>query len=263
MSGGDPGVAFGPVPDAEGRFSWANGSRLYYANLAANFSTLRSEQVFMGFEAVAVSRIDAPASTGLTPAIISDQANWLDPVIVTRQNAVLFSDKEQVWADNAASSPFFGNVYVCDASFRSLSRGAANPHPVTVSVSSDGGNTWRTRQVTPAPANAEQGFRQGCTVRTDSHGVVYVFDTHFAVGTPGLGAHTMIKSFDGVHLAVVDPGVGSDRRARVHSAHGSRSRSSSRSVGNGHHHGGAGAGSGHLRNERCLLQGRYGHRTLC
>ena len=199
VSGGDPGVAFGPVPDAEGRFSWANGSRLYYANLAANFSTLRSEQVFMGFEAVAVSRIDAPASTGLTPAIISDQANWLDPVIVTRQNAVLFSDKEQVWADNAASSPFFGNVYVCDASFRSLSRGAANPHPVTVSVSSDGGNTWRTRQVTPAPANAEQGFRQGCTARTDSHGVVYVFDTHFAVGTPGLGAHTMIKSFDGGH----------------------------------------------------------------
>src|SRR5205823_15007525 len=100
-----------------------------------------------------------------------DKNAWMPPVIVARQSSTTFSDKEQIWADNAASSPFFGNVYVCAASFRSLSRGFASPQPLIVAVSTDGGDTWSQKQVTPAsntPFNPVQGFgRSGRTVRTD------------------------------------------------------------------------------------------------
>jgi hypothetical protein len=199
VSDGDPAVAFGPVPDANGHFSWANGSRLYYANLTSNFSFIRSEAAFKGFEAVAVSRIDGPASTGLTRRIVANQANWKDPVIVTKQNATLFSDKEQVWADNAESSPFFGNVYVCSAGFRSQEKGNALPVPILVATSTDGGETWTTKQVSSAATNFQHGSRSGCSVRTDSRGVVYVFYAHFQIGTPGFGTHELVKSVDGGH----------------------------------------------------------------
>ena len=127
------------------------------------------------------------------------QANWSRPSLVAARTAATAGlDKEQVWADNAASSPFFGHVYVCYTDFHSLSQGAAFPLFPHVATSSDGGVTWTDRVVAPPVANAVHGYGQGCTVRTDSHGVAYAFFTHFAVGTtPGSGTHTMVKSFDG------------------------------------------------------------------
>ncbi len=196
VSDGDPALAFGPKPDSSGHFSWSNGSRLYYANLT---SALPGAAPFKGFEAIAVSRTDdvATAATGGT----AGKNAWMPPVIVTKQSSTTFSDKDQLWADNAASSPFFGNVYVCIASFRSLSGGNASPQPLLVATSTDGGATWTQKQVTSAsnnPFNTKQGFgRSGCTVRTDSHGVAYVLANQFAVGQPGQGSHILLKSSNG------------------------------------------------------------------
>jgi hypothetical protein len=195
---GDPALAFGPGPDASGHFSWSNGSRLYYANLTSNLGT-KLDETFKGFEAIAVSRTD-----DLEAAAKGNNNAWKSPVLVSKQSSTTFSDKEQIWADNAASSPFFGNVYLCWASFRSQEKGLGGmvvPQPLVVATSTDGGTTWTQKQVTSAsnnPFNTKQGFgRSGCTVRTDSHGVVYVFANQFAVGTPGNTSHIMLKSFDG------------------------------------------------------------------
>jgi hypothetical protein len=189
VSDGDPALAWGPRP-GPGGFSWSNGARLYYANLTSNHTAAGIES-FKGFEAIFVSRTDDVAS-----AAAGNNNAWRVPVRVSKQSSATFADKEQIWADNAESSPFFGNVYVCWANF--IGNGAA---PVRVARSSDGGATWAQKQVSPASNVAPSRWgRTGCTIRTDSDGVVYAFWELFQspfVFLPPHGKIQMIKSFDG------------------------------------------------------------------
>ena len=209
VSDGDPALAFGPRRGANGAFSWSNGSRLYYANLASNFSGSRTEGRIKGFEAIGVSRTDD------VHAAAAGNANaWKAPVIAAKNSATTFADKEQIWADNAASSPHFGSVYVCYAEFRSNSQGNALPTPLVVTTSTNGGDTWTKKQVGPAVNNGHKGLPDGCTVRTDSLGNVYVF----GLGKPtnnGPTGEVMYRSTDGgQHWArpmlvapAVEPGI--------------------------------------------------------
>jgi hypothetical protein len=213
IADGDPAVAFGPRLGSDGTFRWSNGSRLYYANLSSNFGATRDEAAFKGFEAIAVSRTDSIAA-----AAANDKSAWLPPVLVSKQTSqTIFSDKEQIWADNAQTSDFFGTVYVCWASFRGqeISPNAA-PAPLLVAVSHDGGDTWTQHQITAAANNGQRNPLDGCTIRTDSHGTAYVF----GVGTLSSQGHQafefMSKSTDGgtswskpVNVAgpVAQPGV--------------------------------------------------------
>jgi hypothetical protein len=188
VSDGDPALAFGPVP-VNGHFSWKNGVRLYYGNLVQNFP---GTHTFAGFEGVAVSRTD-----NIAAAMSGDASAWQAPVIVTRQNSALFSDKDAVWADNAASSPFFGRVYACNIAFRSQEISPkALPEPVMVDVSADGGSTWAQHQVSSATNNIATGGRQDCALRTASNGVVYLMYHNFNIS---LHSDTVVQqlSFDG------------------------------------------------------------------
>ncbi len=192
VSDGDPATAWGPKPNGAGGFTYANGARLYFANLTGNFLSARGGE-FKGFEAIAVSRTDNFAA-----AVAGNKAAWMPPVIATKQSSATFSDKEFIWADNAASSPFFGNVYVCFTQFRSV--GGA-PEPIVVARSTDGGDTWTQRQITPAANTGLGQGRQGCTVRTDSDGVVYAFFNSAApkkTDPPFFDAAQLLaRSFDG------------------------------------------------------------------
>ncbi len=190
VSDGDPVLAIGPILK-NGAFSWQSGVRVYYANLTSNFSTVRTDRGFKGYEAIAVSRLDDP-----TPDRVAVKNNWMPPTIVSsRTSSVTFSDKEQLWADNAATSRYFGNVHVAWVSFRSNGKRGA-PEPVFFSRSTNGGATWSAPKQLSAAADITYVGRQGTMIRTDSKGTVYVFWEGLDPTTK-TNVQFMTRSFDG------------------------------------------------------------------
>jgi hypothetical protein len=197
ISDGDPALGFGPLPGANGTFSWANGWRLYYANITSSLGP----SPLKGFEGVGVSRLD---SQNYARAKAGDNTAWKDPVIVTKQNSALFSDHEMIAVDDASPSPKFGNVYVCDAAFRGtaefIGKGNAAPEPIVVSYSSDGGDTWGHTQLSQSVNNGQIPGRQDCAVNTDSRGNVYVFWDGTDPRTTTLALFMTVSSDGGKHF---------------------------------------------------------------
>ena len=158
VSDGDPVIVFGPKLGADGTFTFANGARAYYANLAAYSTAARpgNQQA----ELIAVS--------------ISDDygASWFDPVVAAKSSGNVFNDKEDIWADRNPASPFFGRVYASYTEFRPPSETA---EPIVFVYSTDGGVTWSGQnQISQAYNNGTKGGRQGSVIRSGPNGEVYV-----------------------------------------------------------------------------------------
>jgi hypothetical protein len=197
ISDGDPAVGFGPLRGADGTFSWANGWRLYYANITSSLGP----SPLKGFEGVGVSRLD---STNYAAAQAGVNTAWHEPVIASKQNSALFSDHEMLAVDDASSSPLFGNVYVCDAAFRGtaefIGKGNAAPEPIVLNYSSDGGDTWGHSQLSQSVNNGQISGRQDCAVNTDSQGRVYVFWDGIDPKTRTLAIFMAVSSDGGKHF---------------------------------------------------------------
>lgn len=169
-SDGDAAVTFGPKPGPNG-FNWSNGVRTYFGSLAG------SPTFGPAKELLAVSYSDDCAD----PAAAT--CTWSPPVVATnKDNPVSFNDKIAIWADQTATSPHFGNVYVSWTLFignPTLNFGessAFSPEPIVIAHSTDGGLTYSPpEKLTSSANNGSVGGRQGSTIRTAPDGTVYVF----------------------------------------------------------------------------------------
>jgi len=157
ISDGDAVVVFGPKL-INGKFTFARGSRAYYANLAAYSSS--ASQGNQTPELLAVSISD------------DNGASWHDPVLAVSASGHVFNDKEDIWADRNPTSPNFGRVYLSWTQFRSV---PGTAEPVMFAYSADAGLTWSApNQLTAAYNNGSRGGRQGSLIRTGPNGEVYV-----------------------------------------------------------------------------------------
>jgi hypothetical protein len=162
VSDGDPFIVYGPRPDSDGQFSYGNGTRAYYATLASYYDNSGPYPPAKVPEFLAVSYSD------------DDGATWSAPVLATtKNNPNDFNDKESIWVDDLATSPYFGRVYVSYTEFRSPV--CCPAEPVMVTVSTDGGNSFSApKSLSPAGNNGTGNGRQGSMVRSGPDGTVYV-----------------------------------------------------------------------------------------
>jgi hypothetical protein len=157
----DSNLAVGPAL-RNGKFSFDNGSVVYYANLALAASGA-------GVPSISISRS------------VDDGASWKPPVTVSTSsdNPVDFNDKINVWADANPKSPFFGNAYASWTLFIGAGRfGKSNtfePEPIVFARSTDGGQTWsHIMRLSQSSNNGAVGGRQGSLIRSGPDGTVYV-----------------------------------------------------------------------------------------
>lgn len=178
-SGGDPSLDFGPRRCADGRFSYACGSVIYYASLANPFAE-------RGGELGTVSRSYDAGATWQIPAVATSTGSNAD-----------FVDHEWVAVDHVAGGAHFGRVYLNWAVYCNSCAGNGNTK-LYVSFSDDEGATWsKAVQVSATNSNTPQGSRETGQMAVASDGTVEVFWTENADATRSPSLQVVAISRDG------------------------------------------------------------------
>jgi len=128
---------------ANGGFTFAQGTRAYYASLAS-----------VQHECPA-----GPSGAGAADRLhVEDNGvAWSKPGDRRSGQGFTFNDKEAIWVDKNPRSAYFGRVYVSWTQFRGIP-GCAEP--VMFAYSGDGGATWsRPNQITARTTAALGGGR--------------------------------------------------------------------------------------------------------
>src|SRR6266545_858273 len=164
VSDGDPRLAYGPNPGADGNFTqeraqdaYLNGARVYYAGLAS-------------YAANAAKGNQVPELLGVSTSD-DNGVTWGGPYVGANGHGYIFNDHEDLTADDNPASPFFGRVYLSWTQFRDLPSCA---EPIDIAYSDNGGRTWSLPNQISAAYNCGIGGRQSSTVRTGPDGAVYV-----------------------------------------------------------------------------------------
>jgi hypothetical protein len=179
VSHGDPSLAFGPRP-VDGRFAWDNGSRLYYLTVARGIEDTPSDVGRPSTpQQLELARTDDP-----TAAANDDASAWLpfpDDPLFRPESAAQFRYQPSIWVDDAQTSPYFGHAYMCWTFLRHPLHAHpvfpryGSPNALKFAYSVDGGDSWvGPHRLSTNITRKDSAGRQGCSIRTDSQGTVYV-----------------------------------------------------------------------------------------
>jgi hypothetical protein len=162
VGGGDPSLDYGPKKCANGSFSYACGTVIYYSSLGDPYPEFGAEQI-------------------LSYRSYDDGASWSSPALAASLDRKSnFADHEWIAVAHTPGARFFGRAYLFWANYCNTCSGNGNVK-LYVSHSDDEGRTWSPAlQVSAANNNGAQGFRETGQIAVSSEGTVEAFWTENA-----------------------------------------------------------------------------------